>query len=134
MSRSLLQTANSSSQAVAENGVINPGSVVRRYGCNCRLNGTSQEISGTGYYKLTGAVTVSPAAAGTVTVALYENGVQIPGAVSSGTAATAEDTVSLPLAGTVRQGCCCDSASQITCVLLAGAGTVQNYSLRVEKD
>lgn len=134
MSRSLLQTANTSPQSVAVNGIINPGNVVRRFGCNARLNGNAQEISGEGYYSLSGTVSVAPTAAGPVTVALYENGVQIPGAIAYGSVSTAGNPVTLPLIGTVRQGCCCDGASQITCVLLAGAGSVQNYSLRIVKE
>ena len=35
---------------------------------------------------------------------------------------------------TLRQGCCCDSADNLTCVLLEGAGTVRNISLRVVKE
>lgn len=133
MSCSLLQTANTSPQTVAVNGIINPGSVVRRYGNNARLNGNAQEISGEGYYELTGAVSVAPTAAGAVTVALYENGVQIPGAIAYGSVSTAGNTTTLPLVGTVRQGCCCDGADSITCLLLEGAGVVRNYSLRIKK-
>lgn len=133
MSRSLMQTANTSPQNVAVNGIINPGNVVRRFGCNIRLNGNAQEISGEGYYKLVGAVSVAPTAAGGVTVALYENGVQIPGGIAYGSVSTAGNTTTLPLVCTVRQGCCCDGADTITCVLLEGAGTVRNYSLQIDK-
>lgn len=134
MSRALLQTANTSTQTVVVNSIISPGNVVRRYGCNIRLNGNAQEVSGEGYYKLTGSVSVAPTAAGTVTVALYENGVLIPGTQTSSSVTTAGSPTTLPLVGTIRQGCCCDGASQITCVLLAGPGNVTNYSLRIEKD
>ena len=133
MSRSLIQTANQSIQAVAANSIISLGAVQRRFGCNCRLSGNAIELSGEGYYTIDANVTVAPTAAGTVTVALFENGVQIPGAIASGTAAAAGDPVTLPLETTIRQGCCCDSADQITCVLLEGPGTVENISLRAEK-
>lgn len=134
MSKSLIQTANQSPQTVAANGIIAPGSVLRRYGCNCRLSGNALEISGEGYYKITGAVSVTPTAAGPVTVALFEDGVQIPGAIAYGAVSTAGNSVTLPLVTTIRQGCCCDGASSITCVLIEGAGTVRNYSLRIVKD
>lgn len=133
MSKSLLQTVNVSPQTVAVNGIISPGTIVRRYGCNCNLNGNAQEIRGEGYYAIEAAVSVSPTAAGPVTVALYENGVQIPGAIALGSVSTAGNPVTLPLLATLREGCCCDGASQITCVLLAGAGTVNNYSCRITK-
>ena len=132
MSRSLIQTVNQSSQAVALNGIVSLGSVLRRFGCNLRLNGNAIEISGEGYYTIDCDVTVVPTAAGNVTVALYSNGVQIPGAVAS-SVGTVGSPVTLPITTTVRQGCCCDGATSITCVLLAGPGNVTNITTRIEK-
>ena len=134
MGRSLIQTANQSIQTVAENSIINPGSTQRRFGCNLRLSGNGIEVNGEGYYTVDANVTVAPTAIGEVTVALYNNGVQIPGAIASGSVSTAENPVNLSIITTIRQGCCCDSADNITCVLLAGAGEVQNVSLRIVKE
>ena len=133
MSRSLIQVANQSTQTVAINSIISPGAVQRRFGCNCRLSGNAIEVSGEGYYTIDAAVTVAPTAAGTVTVALFNNGVQVPGIIAYGSVSTAGNPITLPLVGTIRQGCCCDSADTLTLVLLAGAGTVPNVSMRVEK-
>lgn len=41
MSRSLLQTANTSEQTVVNGGVVVPGVIIRRYGPNCNLNGNA---------------------------------------------------------------------------------------------
>lgn len=133
MSRSLIQTANQSTQNVAENSIIPLGSVQRRYGCNLRLSGNAIEINGAGYYTVDCDVSVSPTAAGPVTVALYKNGVQIPGAIAYDTG-TANNPITLSMNTTIRQGCCCDSADNLTCVLLEGAGTVLNISTRVVKE
>lgn len=133
MSKSLIQTANQSSQTVAEGSTISLGSVLRRFGCNCRLNGNAIEIEGTGYYTITGSVTLAPTEAGDVSVAIFENGVQVSGAVATGSVTTSGNSVALPIVTTVRQGCCCSGASSITCVLTSGASTVTNISLRVEK-
>ena len=134
MSKSLIQTANQSSQAVTENGIISLGSVQRRFGCNLWLSGNAIECRGAGYYTITSTVSVAPTVAGNVTVALFDNGVQIPGAIAYGYAATAETPVTLPLEATIRQGYCCDSVSDIiTVVLLEGAGNVENITVRVEK-
>ena len=133
MSKSLIQTVNQSPQTVAENGIIAPGTVVRRYGCDLRLSGNAVEAVGQGYYEVDAAVTVEPTAAGVVTVALLENGVQLPGAIASGQAAAAGDTVTLPLLATIRHGCCCNGVASITCVLLAGPGDVTNYTQRIVK-
>ena len=134
MSRSLIQTANQSTQTVAENSIIGLGSVQRRFGCNLRMSGNAIEVDGQGYYTLDCNVSVSPTATGAVTVALYSNGVQIPGAIAYGSASTASSPVNLSINATIRQGCCCDSADNITCVLLEGAGTVNNISLRAVKE
>ena len=133
MGKSLIQVVNTSSQAVAVGSVIPLGSAARRYGCNCRLNGNAVEVTGEGSYTIDAAVTVAPTAAGTVQVALYANGVQIPAAISSAAVSTAGSPVTLPIVATIRQGCCCDSADSLALVLVAGAGTVNNVSLRVEK-
>ena len=133
MGRSLIQTVNQSEQNVAANSIISLGSVLRRFGCNLRLSGNAIEINGEGYYKVDANVSVAPTAAGPVTVALYENGVQIPGAIAYGTAAAAGDSVTLPLETVIREGCCCDGADNLTCVLIEGPGVVQNISLRVDK-
>ena len=132
MSSSLIQVANQSAQAVAANSIISLGSVQRRFGCNCRLSGNAVEVSGEGYYIIDADISVAPTASGPVTVALFNNGLQVPGAIAYGTG-TAGDPVSLSITGTIRQSCCCDSADTLTLVLVSGAGTVQNVSMRVTK-
>ena len=134
MSKSLIQVANQSSQAVALNSIISLGSTQRRFGCNCRLSGNGIEVDGAGYYTVDANVTVAPTAAGTVTVALYNNGAQVPGAISSASTGTAGNPVNVGIVATVRQGCCCDSADNLTLVLLAGPGNVTNVSMRVVKE
>lgn len=133
MGKSLIQTTNQTTQTVADNGILSLGSVLRRYGCNCRLSGNAIEIVGEGYYKVDAQVSVEPIAEGNVTVALYNNGVQVQGAIAYGSVTTAADPITLPIQTTIRQGCCCDSADSLTLVLLEGAGDVTNVSLRVEK-
>lgn len=132
MGKSLIQVANPSPQNVAEGGIINLGSVQRRYGCNLRLSGNAIEVNGDGYYTITGIVTVVPTGTGTVTVAICADGDQIPGVIAS-SVGTAASPVTLPLVGTIRQFCC-SSVNNLTCVLVAGAGSVQNISLRVTKE
>ena len=134
MSKSLIQVANQSAQTVAVNSIIAPGSVQRRFGCNCRLSGNAIEVEGQGYYSVDAAVSIAPTAAGAVTVALYANGVQVPGAIAYGSVSTAGSPVTLSIVSTLRQGCCCDNADTLTLVLLAGAGVVQNVSMRVTKE
>ena len=133
MGKSLIQTVNQSTQSVASNSIIELGSVLRRFGCNCRLNGNAIEVDGSGYYTADVNVTLAPTAAGNVTVALYRNGVQITGATATGSVTTAGNFVTLPIQTTIREGCCCDGGSSLTLVLVSGASTVSNVAVRVEK-
>jgi len=134
MSRSLIQTVNQSEQAIAENGIFALGTVQRRYGKDLRLSGNGIEATGTGYFSITASVSIAPTAAGAATVALYDNGVQIPGAIAYGTAAAAGDPVNLAIVSTIRRGCCCAGADSLTLVLVEGAGTAQNVSMRVTEE
>lgn len=117
--------------AVAVDGVIPLGSLIRRYGCDVALNGNAVNITGAGYYDVDASVTVSPAAAGTVTVTLYKDGVAVPGATASETAA-ANGTVDLNIPALVRQVCCA-AGSALTLVLTGVAATVDNVALRVQR-
>ena len=117
--------------AVAVDGVIPLGSLIRRYGCDVALNGNAVNITGAGYYDVDASVTVSPAAAGTVTITLYKDGVAVPGATASETAA-ANGTVDLNIPALVRQVCCA-AGSALTLVLTGAAATVNNVALRVQR-
>ena len=132
MGKSLIQTANQTSQTVTAGGIISLGSTQRRYGCNLRLSGNGIEAVGEGYYTIDANVSVTPTAAGAVTVAIYQNGVQIPGAIAftTGTAG-APEAVSIPT--TIRLGCC-DGSCTLTVILIAGAGVVNNIAVRVVKE
>lgn len=133
MSKSLIQLYNESNQSVVENNIISFGSVLRRYGCNLRLSGGAVEADGPGYYEADIAATIEPTAAGNVTIALFENNVQVPGAIASGYVAEAASPITLPIVTTIRKGCNCDGASQIVLKLLEGPGNVTNVSTKIVK-
>ena len=129
--KSLIQTASQSSLNLSVGAIIPLGSILRRYGCNCRLNGDSIECEGEGYYKIDGTVTLQPTEVGNVSVALYRNGV-IVGTPVSGTVAAIDDSITLPIISTVRESCC-GNPSQLTLVLLENGSSGSSVSLRVEK-
>ena len=129
--KSALYAAMQTPTAVAVDGVIPLGSLIRRYGCDVALNGNAVNITGAGYYDVDASVTVTPAAAGTVTVTLYKDGVSVPGAIASATAA-ANGTVDLSIPALVRQVCCAEG-SALTLVLAGAAATVNNVALRVQR-
>lgn len=92
----LLGTKNFGTQTVLADGIINLGSVYRKY---CKKNScgittfsrTTQDITlnQSGIYHVTATLVGSGSAAGVVTVQLFENGEAIDGAFSSETITTA---------------------------------------------
>lgn len=129
--KSALYTALQTPTAVAIDGVIPLGSIIRRYGCDANLNGNAVNITNAGYYDVDVSITVAPTAAGTVTATLVKDGVAIPGATASASAAAGAPTV-LSFPALVRQACCA-SGSALTLVLSGAAATVNNVALRVQR-
>ncbi len=130
--KSLIYTAMQTPATVAVNGIIPLGTIVRRYGCNCDLNGNGIAINGSGYYDVDVSVEAAPTAAGTVTVQLLKDGVAVPGATASATVTAAADVVTLAFPATVRLGCC-STGSVLTLLLTGAASTINNAAMRVEK-
>ena len=130
--KSLIYTAMQTPTAVAVNGVIPLGTIVRRYVCNCNLNGNGIAINGQGYYDVDVSVEAVPDAAGTVTVQLLKDGVAVPGATAAATVAAVANTVTLAFPATVRLGCC-STGSVLTLLRTGAASTVNNVAARVEK-
>ena len=78
------------------------------------------------------SITVIPTAAGAITATVLKDGVAIPGATATGTAAAAGDAVNLSISSLIRQFGCCSGQSVIT-VILSAAGTVNNMAIVAEK-
>lgn len=92
----LLGTKNTTSQTVLTGGLINLGSIYRKY-CkknNCGVktfdfNSNSIYLQQQGMYKITVSATFTGTAAGTATIQLLENDIVVPGALASETITTA---------------------------------------------
>ena len=91
MSKSALYVANTSAQDVTVDGIITPGTIVRRFGPNITLSGNAIQVAGAGYYEFNASITAVPTAAGEVIVTIYKDGVPLQGATATGTAAAAGD-------------------------------------------
>lgn len=136
MSKAGIYTVNSGAQSVSVGGVINLGAINRRFGRECcepvmDLNGSGITLNEPGYYDIDVAVTALPTVAGPVTIAVFQDGAAIPGSTNTTTAAAAGNpvnVVSLPMAR-VR----CGAASNISVVLVNGAGTIANISVKIFK-
>lgn len=134
MSKSALYTANTSNQTIQDNGIISPGTIIRRFGPNINLVGNAIQITGAGYYEFNSSITIAPTAEGEVTVAIYKDGVPIQGATATETAAAAGDNINLSISAIVREFCsCCDGLSNFTFVLTGVESTIINIAATVEK-
>lgn len=131
MSRSAIYTANTTSQVLTADSGVSFGSVIRRFGCNCNLNGDAITLSGAGYYDVDINVVVTGSAAGTAEIVLLKDGVEVPGA----TASTATSTTSINTVGIsalVRE-LCCEGGSTLTLVLRGVNATISNVATVVTK-
>lgn len=134
MSKSAIYTVNTSTQSVAVDGIINPGTVIRRFGPNLDLSGNALQISGAGYYDIDASFTLAPTAVGTVTITAFLNNVPIPGATVSGSTTIANNPINVSLSSLVRQSCpCCEGVSTLTFVLTGTEASITNSAIVVEK-
>ena len=129
--KSLIYTALTSPTAVLADGIIPLGALVRRYGCALAVNGNGVNVNEPGYYDIKVSVTVLPDAAGAIAATVLADGVEIPGATATGTAAAAGDAVNLSIASVLRK-CGCECPQMLT-VQLSASGTVDNMALVIER-
>lgn len=128
--KSLIYSNNASSQTVATGGIVNFGSAVRKYGCNCYMSGGNVNVRGSGYYETNVGVTFTAGGNGTATIALYKNGIAIQGATASLTV-TADSVYSLNATAIIRELCC--NESTITAVITGVTTTITNATIEVKK-
>ena len=129
--KSALYAVNSTSQLNAANAQVPFGSVVRRYGNNCQLDGGSIIVSGRGYYDVDISLSTAPTTEGEITAQLYKDGVAVPGALATATAAAAGDVVNLKITCLVRNcGQCCDGTLAL---FVTASHTPVNLATVVEK-
>lgn len=132
MSKSLIYTANTAASAIAVGGTVPLGNIVRRYGCALNLSAAGILIKQPGYYDLNAVFNFIASAAGTVTVTAYQDGVAIPGATATVTAAAANNEVSVPISAALRV-LCNNPQSVLTFVATGQAVTNANTAVNVSK-
>ena len=112
-------------------GITPVGNTPRRYGCNIKQDGNAITLCGQGYYLINVSATLSPSAAGTVSITAQKDGVPIIGATGAQTAAE-NGTVNIGISAIVRNACGCESS--ILSLTLGGvAAVVNNMAVTVEK-
>ena len=132
MSKSAIYTTNTTAPTIAVNGIIPVGTTTRRYGCNIRQDGNAITLCGQGYYLVNVSATVTPTAAGTVSVTAQKDGVSIVGATGSETVAAVSNAANISITAIVRNACGCDS-SILSFILGGVAAVVDNFAVTVEK-
>lgn len=108
MCKSALYAANTGTQSVAAENLINFGGVVRRFGQYLKLSGGNVVAEGTGYYDVIANLTFTADTAGEVNVYLYKDGIQIPGATVS-VPGTADIEYAVTIPAIIRNRCCGES-------------------------
>lgn len=131
MSKSAIYTANATSTALTAGSAVPVGTTVRRFGPCIRQEGGSIALSAPGYYLVNASATLSPAAAGTVSITGQKDGVAISGATAAETTAAADATANLALTYIVRNPCC--NSSVLSFVLGGAAATMTNFAVSVVK-
>jgi hypothetical protein len=139
--KSAIYTANTTPTTITlttaqPTAVLPLGTVVRRFGKNIQLSGNGILLNGEGYYEDNTSVTLTPVTAGDYTVALFRDGVAIPGARQTVTA-TAGASITFNIPAIVRLQCC-DSSATIQAVVSTAATlpatiSVGNVGVTVEK-
>ena len=132
MSKSAIYTTNTAATTIAVDGIIPVGTTTRRYGCNIRQDGNAITLCGQGYYLVNVSATVTPTAAGTVSVTAQKDGVSIVGATGSETVAAVSNAANISITAIVRNACGCDS-SILSFILGGVAAVVDNFAVTVEK-
>ena len=132
MSKSAIYTTNTTAPTIAVDGIIPVGTTTRRYGCNIRQDGNAITICGQGYYLVNVSATVTPTAAGTVSVTAQKDGVAIVGATGSETVAAVANAANISITAIVRNACGCDS-SILSFILGGVAAVVDNFAVTVYK-
>lgn len=130
MARSRIYTV-ATNVAISENQSGPFGAIIRRYGCNCQLDGAGINLIGAGYYDLEASLSFTPTATGPVTIQFYQDGTAIPGALATGQG-TAAEPLNLSVSAAIRNcGCNCNTTLTYT---IDAAGTIVNLSVDVDKD
>lgn len=126
----MIYAVNPASQVLAAGDTISFGGVARREGSVYSVDGGSITVRRKpGLHDISANFTVLAGGTGIGTITLYKDGVMIPGAKTSFTAANAS-TYSISIADVVTRMSCCGEGV-ISAVLTGIPGTVSNATMTV---
>ena len=133
----MISSYNTTSQAVATDGLLTFTTDRILTGCTATRNGQTFQLNKPGYYYVTfnadGAATT---AVGDIVVVLQNNGVAVPGAIATFTTTVADDTTNLAFSTIIRvpPSCCAvDNTANLTLVNIGVAATYTNVNINITK-
>lgn len=127
--RSAIYAVNTATATIAEGGIYPPSTVIRRYGQACQMAANGITLNGCGYYDAAVTATVTGTVAGAVTLAVYQDGVAVPGMTATQTVKAVGDSVTLGASGIVRV---VPSRSQSTLTVVISGQPVTGTNLAID--
>lgn len=134
MSKSMILTANTTSETITAGNIIPVGSIVRRYGCGYTVDPNEITISQPGYYTID-VNTAFTGTTGDVVLDVLKGGTPIPGTTVTetiGTATTASHVVTIPTAVRVYCNCMTPISVRVNSSSTA-TPTISQFSIRIVK-
>lgn len=122
--KNFMITSNSGASIVTSDGVAPLGNALHGFGRAIRLNNNAIVLNSAGYYQFNINVVITPAATGTISAQLYEDGSPVAGAIGTDTITAIGDVATIPIIWAVRRKCC-DDAKAYT-IVINNAGTVNS--------
>ncbi len=128
-----IYTVMNSPTATLSGSKLELGTTIRRFGCGISQEGDGIILKGSGYYLINASITLTPEAAGTVTVNLLQDGTQVSGATGSETVAAAGTPTNISITSIVKLSCCGDAITNLSLELIGGNATVNNTAITIVK-
>ena len=133
----MISSYNTTSQAIATNGLLNFTTDRILTGCTATRDGQTFQLNKPGYYYVTfNAVAAATTTVGELTVELYNNGVAVPGAEASYTTTTAGDNSNYAFSTIIRvlPSCCVvNNTVRLTVVNTGVDATYTNVNINITK-
>lgn len=133
----MLSSYNITTQSVLTDGTITFTTDRILTGCTATRNGNTFQLNKPGYYYITFSATgTTTAAAGDVTVELYNGGVAVPGALASFYSAAVVNEGNLTISTIIRvpPSCCAiDNTANLTLVNTGVPATFTNVNINITK-
>lgn len=133
----MISSYNTTTQAVATGDLLTFTTDRILTGCTATRNGQTFQLNKPGYYYVTfNAIAAATTTVGELTVELQNNGVVVPGAVSTYTTTTAGDNASYAFSTIIRvpPSCCAvDNTARLTVVNSGVDATYTNVNINITK-